>query len=41
MDDDEVVGYAQGQFRRLVACAEPAAQAPESPPGQTRPSRRE
>jgi hypothetical protein len=37
MDDDEVVGYAQGQFRRLVACAEPAAQAPESPPGQTRP----
>ena len=41
MDDDEVVGYAQGEFRRLVACAEPAAQAPESPPGQTRPSRRE
>jgi hypothetical protein len=41
MDDDEVVGYAQGQFRRLVACAEPAAQAPESPPGQTRPRRRE
>ena len=41
MDDDEVVGYAQGQFRRLVACAEPAAQAPESPPGQMRPSRRE
>ena len=41
MDDDEVVGYAQGQFRRLAACTAPAAQAPQSPPGQMRPSRRE
>jgi hypothetical protein len=34
MDDDEVVGYAQGEFRRLAALrAEPGAQAPESPVG--------
>ena len=40
MDDDEVVGYAQGEFRRLAALrAEPGAQAPESPPGPARPSR--
>ena len=42
MDDDEVVGYTQGEFRRLAALrAEPGAQAPESPPGPARPSRRE
>jgi predicted ATPase/class 3 adenylate cyclase len=42
MDDDEVVGYAQGEFRRLAALrAEPGPQAPESPPGPARPSRRE
>jgi predicted ATPase/class 3 adenylate cyclase len=42
MDDDQVVGYAQGEFRRLAALrAEPRAQAPESPPGPARPSRRE
>jgi hypothetical protein len=42
MDDDEVVGYALGEFRRLAAQrAEPRAQAPESPPGPARPSRRE
>ena len=42
MDDDEVVGYAQGELRRLAALlAEPGAQAPESPPGAARPSRRE
>jgi predicted ATPase/class 3 adenylate cyclase len=40
MDDDEVVGYAQGEFRRLAALrAEPGVQAPESPPGPARPSR--
>jgi hypothetical protein len=40
MDDDEVVGYAQGEFRRLAALrAEPGAQAPESPPDPARPSR--
>jgi predicted ATPase/class 3 adenylate cyclase/RimJ/RimL family protein N-acetyltransferase len=34
MDDDEVVGYAQGEFRRLAALrAEPGAQAPELLPG--------
>ena len=34
MDDDEVIGYTQGEFRRLaVLRAEPGAQAPESPPG--------
>jgi len=34
MDDDQIVGYAQGQYRRLVAPrAEPGAQASESPPG--------
>jgi hypothetical protein len=42
MDDDEVVGYTQGEFRRLAALrAEAGAQAPESPPGPARPSRRE
>jgi len=30
MDDDELVGYVQGEFRRLAA--QPGAQAPESPP---------
>jgi len=34
MDDDQIVGYAQGEYRRLAAPrAEPGAQAPESPPG--------
>ena len=33
MDDDELVEYAQGEFRRLAALrAQPGAQAPESPP---------
>jgi predicted ATPase/class 3 adenylate cyclase len=42
MDDDEVVGYAQDQYRRLAALrAQPRAQAPDSPPGPARPSRRE
>ena len=42
MDEDEVVGYAQGEFRRLAALlAEPGAQAPESPPGPARLSGRE
>ena len=42
MADDEVVGYAQGEFRRLAAWREePGAQAPESPPGPARPSRPE
>jgi len=42
MDDDEAVGYAQGQFRRLAALrAEPDVRAAESPPGPARPSRRE
>jgi len=42
MDDDELAGYAQGEFRRLAALrAEPGAQAPESPPGPARPNRRE
>ncbi|HYB18443.1 MAG TPA: hypothetical protein VEF71_23680, partial [Streptosporangiaceae bacterium] len=37
MDDDQVVGYAQGEFRRLAALrAEPGAQPPESPPGPAR-----
>ena len=37
MDDDEVVEYAQGEFRRLAAPrAQPDAQAPESPPGPAR-----
>ena len=40
MDDDELAGYAQGEFRRLAALrAQPGAQAPESPPGPARPSR--
>jgi predicted ATPase/class 3 adenylate cyclase len=34
MDDDEVVGYALGEVRRVAAlCAEPSARARESPPG--------
>ena len=34
MDEDEVVGYAQGKYRRLASLrAEPGAPAPESPPG--------
>ena len=42
MDDDELAGYAQGEFRRLAALrAEPGTRAPESPPGPARPSRRE
>ena len=42
MDDDELVGYAQGEFRRLAALrAEPGAQAPEPPPDLARPSPRE
>jgi hypothetical protein len=42
IDDDEVVGYVQGEFRRLAALrAEPDAQPAESPPGPARPSRRE
>jgi predicted ATPase/class 3 adenylate cyclase len=42
MDDNEVVGYAQAEFRRVAALrAERGAQAPESPPGPARPSRRE
>jgi len=42
MDDDQVVQYAQGEYRRLaVLRAEPGAQAPESPPGPAPPSRRE
>ena len=33
MDDDEVVGYAQGEYRRLASLrAKPSAPAPESPP---------
>jgi len=40
MDDDQVVGYAQGEFRRLAAPrAEPGAQAPKSPLGLARSSR--
>jgi predicted ATPase/class 3 adenylate cyclase len=42
MDDDQIVGYAQGELRRVAALrAEHAAQAPESPPGPARPSRQE
>jgi len=34
MDDDEVVGYTQGEYRRLASLrAEPRVPAPESPPG--------
>ncbi len=41
MDDDEVVGYALGELRRVAALlAEPGAQPPESPPGPARPRRR-
>jgi predicted ATPase/class 3 adenylate cyclase len=40
MDDDEVVEYALGQFRRLAALiGEPAAQAPEILPGARRSGR--
>jgi predicted ATPase len=42
MDDDEVVGYAMGEFGRLAALrAGPAAQAPELPRRPALPSRRE
>jgi hypothetical protein len=42
MDDHELADYALGEFRRLAALlAEPGAQPPESPPGMSRPSRRE
>jgi predicted ATPase/class 3 adenylate cyclase len=42
MDEDELVEYALGQYRRLADMrAEPGAPAPESPPGPARPSRRE
>ena len=42
MDEDEVVGYAQGELRRLAArLAEPGAQAPQSRPRPAPPSRRE
>ena len=34
MDDDEIVGYAQGEYRRLASLrAEPRVPTPESPPG--------
>ena len=34
MDDDEVVGYVQAEYRRLASLnAEPSAPVPESPPG--------
>jgi hypothetical protein len=42
MDDDEVVGYALGEVRRVADLwAEPGPQAPEPPPGLARPSRHE
>ena len=42
MDNDKVVEYALGEVQRLVALrAQPGAQAPQSPPGPARPSRRE
>jgi predicted ATPase/DNA-binding XRE family transcriptional regulator len=42
MDDHELADYALGEFRRLAALlAEPGAEPPESPPGMSRPSRRE
>ncbi len=42
MDDDEVVGYAQGEFQRIAAArAEPGAPAPQPPPGPARSTRRE
>ena len=34
MDEDQIVGYTQSEFRRVAALrAEPGAQAPQSPPG--------
>jgi hypothetical protein len=34
MDEDQLIEYAQGEYRRLAALrAQPGAQAPESPPG--------
>jgi hypothetical protein len=42
MHEDEVIEYAQGEYRRLADLrAEPGAQAHEPPPGPARPSRRE
>jgi hypothetical protein len=42
MDDDQVVNYAQGEYRRLAcSLAEPSALAPESPSRPARPTRRE
>ena len=42
MDDDELLGYAPGEFRRLAALrAEPGAQTPEPPPALAPPSPRE
>jgi predicted ATPase/class 3 adenylate cyclase len=42
MDNDELAGYAQGEFRRLAALhAQPSARAPESLPGPVQPSSRE
>jgi hypothetical protein len=42
MDDDEVVGYAQGELRRIASLrAEPGAQAAESPPDPALPNRPE
>jgi hypothetical protein len=42
MDDHELVGYVQGEYRRITAPrAEPGAPAPESPLGPVQPSRQE
>jgi hypothetical protein len=42
MDDHELVGYAQAEYRRITALrAEPGALAPQSPPGPARPSHQE
>jgi hypothetical protein len=42
MDEDQTVGYVQSEYRRLAHLrAGSVARAPESPPGQPRPSRRE
>jgi len=42
MDDDELAGYAEGEFRRLAGQrAHPGAHVPESPRAPARPSRRE